>query len=354
MRRVAVNPWARMVALVALFGFVVLLLYWRGPEWGAVADAFRLVQWQWVVAAVIFNLLSAVTRAFAWQTVIREAMPDNTPPFTRTFSAFAVGLLANAVLPGRIGEFARCGVLTRNMPGAEGATPTLLGTVFAHRVFDVIPSLMLIGYVLLTAKIPHWAITSLVVVAGVGVVMFGFAIVSGRLDRAHAIDELGTVRRLLAMARRGLGVMQNPLAALLAIFLQTIGWFWQLLAVYTAMRAFGIHQPLPAAALVLVLMNVAGIFPLWPGNVGLLQAAVALPLVSYGVPYATGFAFGIGLQAIEMSVGVGVGFIFLAREGLSFAMLRRMQAEEAEEAEELIDEELEREQEARVAVGTRR
>ena len=71
-------------------------------------------------------------------------------------------------------------------------------------------------------------------------------------------------------------------------------------------------------------MNVATIFPLWPGNVGLLQAAVALPLVPYGVAYSTGFAFGIGLQAIEMSVGVGVGLIFLAREGLSFAMLRGM------------------------------
>ena len=52
-------------------------------------------------------------------------------------------------------------------------------------------------------------------------------------------------------------------------------------------------------------MNVAMLFPLWPGNIGLVQAAVALPLVSYGVPYAKGFAFGIGLQAIEMSVGVG-------------------------------------------------
>ena len=84
-------------------------------------------------------------------------------------------------------------------------------------------------------------------------------------------------------------------------------------------------------------MNVATIFPLWPGNVGLLQAAVALPLVQYGVSYARGFAFGIGLQAIEASVGVGVGLVFLAREGLSFAMLKRMpdaaQAEVPEEEE---------------------
>jgi hypothetical protein len=75
---------------------------------------------------------------------------------------------------------------------------------------------------------------------------------------------------------------------------------------------------------VLVLMNVATVFPLWPGNVGLLQFAIAAPLTEYGVSYAHGFAYGIGLQAIEASVGVGVGLIFLAREGLSFAMLKVM------------------------------
>jgi len=84
------------------------------------------------------------------------------------------------------------------------------------------------------------------------------------------------------------------------------------------------------AGVVLVLVNVATIFPLWPGNVGLLQAAIALPLRPYGVPYGRGFAFAIGLQAIEASVGVGIGLIFLAREGLSLATLREMPQEAAE------------------------
>ena len=44
----------------------------------------------------------------------------------------------------------------------------------------------------------------------------------------------------------------------------------------------------------------------------------------YNVARGVGIAFGFGLQAIEASVGIGVGLIFLAREGLSFAMLRVM------------------------------
>src|SRR5262245_560376 len=127
------------------------------------------------------------------------------------------------------------------------------------------------------------------------------------------------------MGRSVLSVIRSQLEAAGAIFFQIIGWTCQILAVYTAMRAFDIHAPLPAAGVVLLLMNVATIFPLWPGNVGLVQVAIATPLsASYGVAYAHGVAYGFGLQAIEASVGIGVGLLFLAREGLSFAMLRVM------------------------------
>ena len=117
------------------------------------------------------------------------------------------------------------------------------------------------------------------------------------------------MRKVIRLARYGLGVMRRPSAAALAIFFQMLGWLCQLFAVWTAMRAFDIHEPLPAAGLVLVLMNVATLFPLWPGNIGLVQAAVALPLVhaTTASPKANGIAFGFGLQAIEASVGIGVG-----------------------------------------------
>jgi glycosyltransferase 2 family protein len=235
------------------------------------------------------------------------------------------------VLPGRVGEVARVGVLTRKLQ-RPGLWATLVGTVVAHRTFDVFPVVGLIAWVLLTAKIPHWAITSLVVVVVVGFGLLTFAIASARSHHRSTLDELGPVKKLVTRIREGLAIMHAPLAAAIAIVFQSLGWLCQLFAVYTAMRAFGIHESLPAAGLVLLLMNVATIFPLWPGNVGLLQVAVATPLVQYGVPYARGFAFGIGLQAIEASVGIGVGLIFLAREGISYAFLKQMRDESDEPA----------------------
>jgi glycosyltransferase 2 family protein len=324
----------RILVVLAVAAGVGALVWWRGPDWGAVGDAFTIVRWQWVVAAVALNLVSVLVRAVAWRIVINQAMPPPHPGFRLVFSAFSVGLFANAVLPGRIGELARVGVLTRKLPGRNGAWAALIGTVFAHRLFDLIPSLLLVTYALATAKVPHWAYTSLEIVLGVGFALFAFGLASARRHHQPVLDELGRVRRLLVMARQGLGVLHSPVAAIGAAFFQCLGWFCQLLAVFCAMRAFHIYAGLPAAALVLVLVNVATIFPLWPGNVGLVQAAVALPLIAYGVAKARGIAFGFGLQAIEASVGVGVGMLFLAREGLSFAMLRVMPGAEAVEVQE--------------------
>ena len=70
-----------------------------------------------------------------------------------------------------------------------------------------------------------------------------------------------------------------------------------------------------------------------------------------GSAYSTGFAYAIVLQFVEMSVGVGVGLIFLAREGLSFAMLRHM-PDASEEFETAVEEEEEpRPEAARARAG---
>lgn len=315
------RPWARIAASGALIVLVVALLWWRGPDWSVVYHAFDFVHWRWIVGAVALNLASVIVRAAAWQLVIEQALPAPVPRFLRTFSAFCVGLLGNAVLPGRIGEIARVAVLRRRLR-MRGSSVTLLGTVFAHRLFDLIPVVLLVLYVLLTAKIPNWAIPSLLLFAAIGGVLFAFAMASARRHRPQGLEGLGRIRGLLLMARGGLEVMNRPLPAVGAVLLQIVGWTFQLLAVYAVMQAFSFGLHLPAAGLVLLLMNVATIFPLWPGNIGLLQVAVALPLVQYGIAYSSGFAFGLALQAVEASVGVGVGLVFLAREGLSFAMLR--------------------------------
>jgi glycosyltransferase 2 family protein len=325
--RLPFNRAARAAAGLLFLAAIAGVLWWRHDSLASIGSAFKAVRWEWVVVAIALNLLSVVARALAWNTVIHSAIEEPRPSVPLVFSAFSVGLFANAVLPGRIGELARVAVLTRKLPRRKGAWATLVGTVFAHRVFDIVPVLLLILYVVVTASIPNsFARASLLALIGVGVGLFAFAFLTARRHTLISLEGLGPVRRLLLMGRAGLGVMRSPVGTAGAVFFQICGWTCQLFAVYTAMRAFDIHSPLPAAGVVLLVMNVVTIFPFWPGNVGLLQVAIASALAGYGVAYSVGVAYGFGLQAIEASVGIGVGLLFLAREGLSFAMLRVMPA----------------------------
>jgi glycosyltransferase 2 family protein len=315
-------------ALLAVFvAIAVALVIWHGPDTDLVANAFEAVTWSWVAIAVGLNLMSVMVRASAWRVIILQAIPKPWPSWRVVFSAFCVGLLGNVALPGRVGELARVAVITRHLRRRPGTWATIVGTVFAHRLFDVVAATGLVVYVLYTSRIPDWAKPALAVVIGVGLGLLIAAFLLARRNpqpTREAPEGSGAVRRLIAMARAGLTVLRRPAPAIWALCFQLLGWTAQLLAVWAAMLAFNIHAGVHAAALILLLMNVVTLFPFWPGNVGLLQAAIAFALLSYGVSYAHGFAFGVGLQAIEASVGVGLGLFYLAREGVSFAMLRRM------------------------------
>jgi len=328
------SRWLFLSSFVLFFGVAVALVVWHGPDWTAVHDAFTAVSWPWVAVAIGLNLLSVVARSISWNTCIEQSIEKPHPRYPLVFSAFCVGLFANAVLPGRVGEIARAAVLRRRMPGRKGTTATLIGSVFAHRMFDLFPTVTLVVWVLIAADIPQWAFLTIGLAIGIGVLLFVTAFVLARRQHRE-LESLGSARLLLARARQGLAIMAKPVPALKATAFQYGGWFCQLLAVWSAMKAFQIDEPLAAAGLVLVLMNVATIVPLWPGNVGLVQVAVATPLVNYGIAYAHGIAFGIGLQAIEASVGIGIGLVFLAREGLSFATLRHMEDRDEDTLEDV-------------------
>jgi uncharacterized protein (TIRG00374 family) len=339
LRRVWTSGWAQAGIAVLAFVLAATLLWWRGPDWGSVLDAFSLVIWSWIILAFALNVVSTLFRALSWRLTVGQALPpEHQPRLDHVLSAFGVGLLANAIVPGRLGELARVATLRRHLPDAPpGTSATLVGTVFAHRLFDIVPAAILVVWVLLTAEVPHWAVVSITIAAAVGFAMFTVAWLGAkRHDRRVVREGMGSIRELVSMGRQGLSVLKAPVPLAGAIFLQCLGWLMQLLAVYVAMQAFGMDAPLPAAGLVLVLMNIATIVPLWPGNIGLVQAAVALPLRNYGVAYPVGFAYGIVLQAIEIACGVSLGLVAIAREGISVAVLRRIEDDE-ESSESVVD-----------------
>jgi phosphatidylinositol alpha-mannosyltransferase len=80
---------------------------------------------------------------------------------------------------------------------------------------------------------------------------------------------------------------------------------------------------LPAAAAVLFAVNITAVLPATPANLGVFQAACAAVLhTGWHVGYGTGVAYGVILQAVEISTAILMGMPALVKEGMSWREVR--------------------------------
>jgi phosphatidylinositol alpha-mannosyltransferase len=136
---------------------------------------------------------------------------------------------------------------------------------------------------------------------------------------------LDALRTQLSMAlirlRTGMRVFREPRLAAVAVSAQLGAWMLQCTSCYVLLIALGLdgRAGLAAAAGVLFAVNVTAVLPAAPSNVGVFQAAcVAVLAGAFHVSTADAIAYGIVLQAVEVSTAIVMGIPALLREGMSW------------------------------------
>ena len=146
----------------------------------------------------------------------------------------------------------------------------------------------------------------------------------GRARSARVARAASTLARLLNLARRGLVVFARPRYGTAAVAFQLLAWTLQWLACYVLLLALGLQAQagLATAAAILLAVNVSAVLPATPSNLGVFQAACLVVLAAYGVAAGPALAYGIILQAVEVSTALALGIPALLREGLTWRDVR--------------------------------
>ncbi len=127
---------------------VTIFLFWlvyRDQNFGDLMRVLRDdVDYTWIWVAIVFGLLSHVSRSLRWQMLTKSMGYQIS--FMNSFMGVMIGYFANLAIP-RMGEFTRCGVVSKyeNVPFSK-----LLGTVVTERVFDMVMLLLLTLIVVLS------------------------------------------------------------------------------------------------------------------------------------------------------------------------------------------------------------
>jgi uncharacterized membrane protein YbhN (UPF0104 family) len=246
--------------------------------------------WLWLAAAAFAG--SLVTSACAWQSALARCGGETTR--TDASARYCTGSIVNALAPARLGTAVRFALMSRVLDN-EGRLWTVGGIAGSLSAVRALWLAVVLALASAGGVLPRWPIAALLLAAAVGAVVAWRARDSRPGTKfGHALD----VFRVLGRCPRAAAGIAGWVGAAMA---------FRIAAATAIAAAFGVDRPLAAAVLIIPALDLAGILPLTPGNVGVASAAVAFALTAHGVGQDVAVSAGLALGAVETLTTLACG-----------------------------------------------
>ncbi len=322
----------RLLILVgALISAVFLLLAFQGLHPEELLLSLANVDLGGVALATLLFFVSVVVISWRWQFLLN---PVARVPLMRLFQLVCIGYMGNNIYPLRAGEALRIVLLWRDerVPIFRSTTITIV-----ERVFDGVVMLSFIVFGIAAADIDNPVLNALTQVAvplfalGLGVL----TVVALLPRRAQAVVERLT-RFLPEPAQRplnhlsfellgGLAAFQN-VGQLLGAVLTSYGtWLVQGVVYWVMLLAFGIDQPFTIALLLVGAVNLAGLIPASPGQIGVFEYFIVLVLGAVNVEQPRALSYALVTHVVIWLPATVAGLIYLFQRGLSLRSVQQIQ-----------------------------
>ena len=293
----------------------LLALIW-GMDWARFWGVLSRTTPLYLALAMLLTIVSDVMRAYRWRIVLA---PTKQVGVFKLFKALVIGLMANFVLPVKVGDLVRAYVVSRD---EELPFATSLSTVAVERIYDALCVAVLfgLGLVLLPTR-PGW-------LHGFGAALVGSVLIAlGVLVSWNRRPEL--YRRLVGWLLRsaparwrdraeqtleeiegGLVSVGRPSLAARAMAVGMLSWVCLAATYYCCLLALSVEVSLPVV-LVLVAALVFGFaLPSLPGGTGPYQVAVVVCLTAFGVGRETAMAVSVVTLMSDLVPLVALGVVF--------------------------------------------
>ena len=146
----------KIIKYAASAALAILLLWvsFREVEWVEFWQQLKTCRWEFIILSMAAGSFAFWLRAIRWRQLLLPI--DDTITRTTAFNGVNIGNISNYIFP-RIGEFIRCGVITRRSAPVDPAHPDhkkatydkVLGTVVLERGWELLVMLMMLAIVVL-------------------------------------------------------------------------------------------------------------------------------------------------------------------------------------------------------------
>ena len=309
--------------LIAAAGLVWVF---HDVEWAKLLRNMTGLDWGWVAAGVLFDVLSYASQGIRWRLLLK---PLGEISVLRATQAVYAGLFINEVLPFHLGEIARAYPVSRWMAAPFVA---VIPSMALERLFDGIWLAAGIGITAIFVPLPRNLLKAgdvfgLAVLALTAALFYLLA----RKTREPRDEPPGKGRRpgparwIIANLRkieagfRSIGLSRLSAAAF-SVSLPLL--LFQAFSFWFIMRAYGLRLSFWVGGAVFLIVRFGTVLPGAPGNLGLYQLFCVLGLTLFGVDKTTAAGFSIAVFVLlSMPLWV-LGFVALGRTGMTLATVK--------------------------------
>lgn len=307
---------------------VFLLLAFRGLQPDQFWASLSGVDLPLLVFAALIYFLAVIIIALRWQYLLRAV---KLVPLRALAQIVFIGYMGNNVYPLRAGDALRIALLRRNH-----AVPLLRATtvVVIERLFDGCVMLAFILFSLLFIDLQSEPIETIVAVTAplfaAAMLLAFFLAAKPDLLRSIVTAALrflrqragGVVSRLSEDVIAGLEGLRSPAHLVGAVISSFATWSVEAGAYWIVMFAFGLELNYAVALLLVGAVNLAGLIPASPGQVGVNEFVVIAILTALGLAPATATAYAVVSHLVIWILPTILGFILLVRQGMGWSDIR--------------------------------
>ncbi len=291
MLRIGVAALSLAVAAVAL-NYAL-----RGLDWPSFQRSLALLDWRWLVVAVVFDVLSYGAQGLRWSFLL-----DGSTAW-RTTRAIYAGLFVNEIIPLRPGEAVRAWLAARDL---ETGVWNIVPSMVSERLID--------GFWLVAALIAALSLAPLPP-SVIHAIWIAVAIVCPLALAAWYLSG----RRGFFLQKVILGLQNRNAVLLSACFLLAQG-----LAFWAVASASHLSLSLLDAFIVMIVVRVGTLIPGAPANLGTHQFSTVLGLSMYGIAQAEAAAFSLIVFAVLTLPLLVLGLCACFSAGLTWRRVRQL------------------------------
>jgi uncharacterized protein (TIRG00374 family) len=314
--------WITALGLV-ISGFFLWIAF-RNLKPEAVINSIQQANIVWLLIGAAVYFLAVAMISLRWRFLLRAIKPI---PLPSIISLVTIGYMGNNVYPFRTGEVLRIMLLQRNhgVPITKATT-----TVVVERVFDglVMLTFILVSVLLLDVSSPEVRRVAMIAAPLFLTALAIFLVLAARPNMLRRLRDMAdkilpeTLRRPLSGivedVLSGLEGLRSPGNLVGAVVCSYISWGIEAGVYWLVSFAFNLNVGYPVMLLVVGVVNLAGLIPASPGQIGVFEFFVGTVLTAVGVDIATATAYALVVHVVIWLPVTLVGFYFLARQGLNW------------------------------------